>query len=235
MLKYLGLCTYIDILWEPLGHWIEFYPTAQKGKGTFLSFRLSPLANTTKPQPTFDLSEPLPASILKSHSPSIHNAPHCISLNTCSYYGTQTRRAHGRMSELLGDLLITVLFGTQASFTHPGIILPAKETLGDQELKTIVRKSQRNKSDRLVEYSGSALEDIGLHWVPYGREVLGYSVRVWRALTETLRSGNEQLMENKHHLLSKIADLTSLGRNLLVAKERAQDLCAYVVWQAARL
>ena len=57
-----------------------------------------------------------------------------------------------KMSELLGDLLITVLFGTQASFTHPGIILPAKETLGDLELKTIVRKSQRNKADRLVEY-----------------------------------------------------------------------------------
>ncbi|KAF8459411.1 hypothetical protein BGX38DRAFT_1264342 [Terfezia claveryi] len=109
------------------------------------------------------------------------------------------------MSELLGDLLITVLFGTQASFTHPGIILPAKETLGDLELKTIVRKSQRNKADR---------------------EVLGYSPRVWRALAETLRNGNEQLVENKHHLLSKIADLTSLGRNLLVAKEKAQDLCA---------
>ncbi|RPB25869.1 hypothetical protein L211DRAFT_835950 [Terfezia boudieri ATCC MYA-4762] len=109
------------------------------------------------------------------------------------------------MSELLGDLLITVLFGIQASFTHPGIILPAKETLGDLELKTIVRKSQRNKADR---------------------EVLGYSPRVWRALAETIRNGNEQLVENKHHLLSKIADLTSLGRNLLVAKEKAQDLCA---------
>ncbi|KAF8422649.1 hypothetical protein EV426DRAFT_161305 [Tirmania nivea] len=109
------------------------------------------------------------------------------------------------MSELLGDLLITVLFGIQASFTHPGIILPPKETLGDLELKAIVRKSQRNKADR---------------------EVLGYSPRVWRALAETIRSGNEQLMENKHHLLSKIADLTSLGRNLLVAKEKAQDLCA---------
>ena len=70
------------------------------------------------------------------------------------------------------------------------------------------------------------LEDMGLHWVPYDREVLGYSTRVWRALAETIRSGNEQLMENKHHLLSKVADLTSLGRNLLVAKEKAQDLCA---------
>ena len=56
------------------------------------------------------------------------------------------------MSELLGDLLITVLFGTQASFTHPGIILPKKEALGDSELRAIVRKSQRNKADRLVQH-----------------------------------------------------------------------------------
>ena len=77
--------------------------------------------------------------------------------------------------------------------------------MGDSELKAIVRKSQRNKD---------------------AREVLGYSRRVWRTLTQTLRSGNEQLLENKHHLLSKIADLTSLGRNLLVAKEKAQELAA---------
>ncbi|KAF8475816.1 spinocerebellar ataxia type 10 protein domain-containing protein [Kalaharituber pfeilii] len=109
------------------------------------------------------------------------------------------------MSELLADLLITVLFGTQASFTHPGVILPDKESLCDNELKAIVLKSQRDKESR---------------------EVLGYSLRVWRALTSTLRSGNEQLMENKHHLLSKVLDLTSLGRNLLVAKEKAQDLAA---------
>ncbi|KAI5807371.1 spinocerebellar ataxia type 10 protein domain-containing protein [Peziza echinospora] len=109
------------------------------------------------------------------------------------------------MSELLADLLLTVLFGTQASFTHPGIILPAKESLGDSELKTIVRKSQRNKE---------------------AREILGYSPRVWRGLTETLRSGNDQLIDNKHHLLTKIADLAALGRNLLVAKEKAQDLAA---------
>lgn len=58
------------------------------------------------------------------------------------------------------------------------------------------------------------------------REVLAYSPRVWKALTETLQSGNEQLEENKHNLLPKIADLASLGRNLLVAKEKAQNLCA---------
>ena len=54
------------------------------------------------------------------------------------------------MSELLADLLITVLFGTQASFTHPGVILPAKESLGDTELKSIVRQSQRVKEARFV-------------------------------------------------------------------------------------
>lgn len=63
---------------------------------------------------------------------------------------TARASAHDKMSELLADLLITVLFGTSASFTHPGVILPAKESLGDLELKTIVRKSQRNKAERLV-------------------------------------------------------------------------------------
>jgi len=80
--------------------------------------------------------------------------PHCISLRQLIQVrsGTQTTVAHDKMSELLGDLLIMVLFGTQASFTHPGIILPAKETLGDLELRAIVRKSREIKDDRLVQY-----------------------------------------------------------------------------------
>lgn len=133
------------------------------------------------------------------------------------------------MSQLLPELLLTVLFGTQASFTHPGIILPQKESLSDSELKAIVRKSQRQKDARygccFPPYLGFLGENRANQ---YGccREVLGYSPRVWKALTETLRSGNDQLVENKHHLLSRIADLASLGRNLLVARERAQNLAA---------
>ncbi|KAH8153766.1 uncharacterized protein LAJ45_01533 [Morchella importuna] len=106
---------------------------------------------------------------------------------------------------LLPELLLTVLFGTQASFTHPGVILPQKELLGDTELKNIVKKSQRSRE---------------------ARETLGYNPRVWRALTETLKSGNDQLIANKHHLLPKVWDLAILGRNLLAAKEKAQDLSA---------
>lgn len=51
---------------------------------------------------------------------------------------------------LLPELLLTVLFGTQASFTHPGVILPQKESLGDSELKAIVKKSQRSREARCV-------------------------------------------------------------------------------------
>lgn len=106
---------------------------------------------------------------------------------------------------LLPELLLTVLFGTQASFTHPGVILPQKELLGDSELKNIVKKSQRSRE---------------------ARETLGYNPRVWKALTETLKSGNDQLVANKHHLLPKVWDLAILGRNLLAAREKAQDLSA---------
>lgn len=63
-------------------------------------------------------------------------------------HSTCSSTPHDTMSELLADLLIIVLFGTQASFTHPGVILPAKESLGDIELKSIVRRSQRNKAER---------------------------------------------------------------------------------------
>ncbi|KAL7275318.1 hypothetical protein RUND412_001743 [Rhizina undulata] len=106
---------------------------------------------------------------------------------------------------LLPELLLTVLFGTQASFTHPGVILPQKETLGDNELKGIVKRTQRSRE---------------------ARETLGFSPRVWKALMETLRSGNDQLVANQHHLIHKVWDLTVLGRNLLAAKEKAQNLAA---------
>jgi hypothetical protein len=53
---------------------------------------------------------------------------------------------------LLPELLLTVLFGTQASFTHPGVILPQKESLGDSELKNIVKQSQRSREARYVFY-----------------------------------------------------------------------------------
>lgn len=58
------------------------------------------------------------------------------------------------------------------------------------------------------------------------RETLGNSAKVWRAMTETLRAGNDQLLVNKHHLLTKVWDLTILARNLLAAKETAQNLAA---------
>jgi hypothetical protein len=59
------------------------------------------------------------------------------------------------------------------------------------------------------------------------REILGFSERVWKAMTETLLAGNDQLAQNKHHLLPKVWDLVLLARNLLAAKERAQNLAAY--------
>lgn len=46
-------------------------------------------------------------------------------------------------------------------------------------------------------------------------------------MTETLQAGNDQLTQNKHHLLPKVWDLVLLARNLLAAKERAQNLAAY--------
>jgi len=49
---------------------------------------------------------------------------------------------------LLPELLLTVLFGAQASFTHPGIILPPKELLGDSELKGIIKRTQKSREAR---------------------------------------------------------------------------------------
>jgi hypothetical protein len=46
-------------------------------------------------------------------------------------------------------------------------------------------------------------------------------------MTKTLMAGNDQLIQNKHHLLPKIWDLILLARNLLAAKEKAQNLAAY--------
>ena len=107
---------------------------------------------------------------------------------------------------LLEDLLLTLLFGVQASFTHPGIITPASESTGDAELKNVVKQTQRSRE---------------------AREILGYSERVWKSMTETLQAGNEELIQNKHHLLPKVWDLVLLARNLLAAKEKAQNLAAY--------
>lgn len=59
------------------------------------------------------------------------------------------------------------------------------------------------------------------------RETLGFSQKVWRSMTETLRAGNDELQGNKHHLLPKVWDLAILARNLLAAKEKAQNLAAY--------
>ncbi|PWW72594.1 hypothetical protein C7212DRAFT_359915 [Tuber magnatum] len=103
---------------------------------------------------------------------------------------------------LLPELLLTVLFGAQASFTHPGIILPSKELLGDSELKAIIKRTQKSRD---------------------AREVLGFSPRIWEALTETLRAGNDQLTANKYNLVPRVRDLVILGRNLLATKEKAQN------------
>ncbi|KAA8894355.1 spinocerebellar ataxia type 10 protein domain-containing protein [Sphaerosporella brunnea] len=106
---------------------------------------------------------------------------------------------------LLEDLLVTLLFGVEASFTHPGILIPTVESTGDAELKNVVKTTQRSRESR---------------------ETLGFSERVWKAMTETLLAGNDQLVHNKHHLLPKVWDLVLLARNLLAAKERAQNLAA---------
>ena len=45
-------------------------------------------------------------------------------------------------------------------------------------------------------------------------------------MAETLQAGNDQLQQNKHHLLPKVWDLVLLARNLLAAKEKAQNLAA---------
>lgn len=112
---------------------------------------------------------------------------------------------------LLEDLLITLLFGTQASFTHPGILIPTVESTGDAELKNVVKETQRSRP---------------------ARETLGFSQKVWRTMTETLRAGNDQLQANKHHLLPKVWDLAILARNLLAAKEKAQNFAAVEGFEA---
>lgn len=68
---------------------------------------------------------------------------------------------------LLPELLLTVLFGTQASFTHPGVILPQKESLGDSELKAIVKKSQRSREARCV--FPCMKRDYGIDYLPERR------------------------------------------------------------------
>jgi len=145
--------------------------------------------------------------------------------------------------QYLPDLLLTVLFGVQASFTHPGILSVDKERLGDSELKGIVKRTQSSTE---------------------AREILAFNPRVWTALCETLRAGNAQLAgvythdidhtkkkkddkgkeshvgcrcheggvdaagvkKDKSYLLPKVWEVVILGRNLLATKERGQDLAA---------
>jgi hypothetical protein len=49
---------------------------------------------------------------------------------------------------LIEDLLITLLFGAEASFTHPGILIPTVESTGDTELKNVVKQTQRSREAR---------------------------------------------------------------------------------------
>lgn len=49
---------------------------------------------------------------------------------------------------LIEDLLITLLFGVGASFTHPGIFVPTVESTVDSELKNVVRQTQTSREAR---------------------------------------------------------------------------------------
>ncbi|KAK6537270.1 copper transport protein [Orbilia ellipsospora] len=80
--------------------------------------------------------------------------------------------------QYLPELLLAVLFSIQASFTHPGVLSPDKEKLGDDELRAIVKRTQTSSE---------------------AREVLAFNARVWSAMTETLRSGNDELSGCEHH------------------------------------
>ncbi|KAK6337140.1 copper transport protein [Orbilia javanica] len=80
--------------------------------------------------------------------------------------------------QYLPELLLAVLFSIQASFTHPGVLSADKEKLGDDELRAIVKRTQTSSE---------------------AREVLAFNARVWTAMTETLRSGNDELGGCEHH------------------------------------
>ncbi|KAK6346571.1 copper transport protein [Orbilia brochopaga] len=84
--------------------------------------------------------------------------------------------------QYLPELLLAVLFSIQASFTHPGVLSPDKEKLGDDELRAIVKRTQTSSE---------------------AREVLAFSARVWAAMTETLRSGCDELSGCEHHFDSQ--------------------------------
>ncbi|KAF3933681.1 hypothetical protein ABW19_dt0200891 [Dactylella cylindrospora] len=80
--------------------------------------------------------------------------------------------------QYLPELLLAVLFSIQASFTHPGVLTSEKEKLGDDELRAIVKRTQTSSE---------------------AREVLAFNARVWTAMTETLRSGCDELGGCEHH------------------------------------
>ncbi|KAF3905250.1 hypothetical protein ABW21_db0204459 [Orbilia brochopaga] len=86
--------------------------------------------------------------------------------------------------QYLPELLLAVLFSIQASFTHPGVLSPDKEKLGDDELRAIVKRTQTSSE---------------------AREVLAFSARVWAAMTETLRSGCDELSGCEHHFDAPMA------------------------------
>lgn len=58
------------------------------------------------------------------------------------------------MSQFLPDLLLTLLYGMEAMFTHPGIILSAKEKLAEDEFKEIIKQTASNKAARWVQLGG---------------------------------------------------------------------------------
>jgi len=58
---------------------------------------------------------------------------------------------------LLEDLLVTVLFGVAASFTHPGILIPTVESTGDAELKNVIKQTQRSREARWAAIRSSFL------------------------------------------------------------------------------
>ena len=49
---------------------------------------------------------------------------------------------------LVEDLLVTLLFGAEATFTHPGILVPSVESTVDSELKNVVKQTQRSREAR---------------------------------------------------------------------------------------
>ncbi|KAJ6256181.1 hypothetical protein Dda_9016 [Drechslerella dactyloides] len=125
-----------------------------------------------------------------SHKPNSHATDRPTSRSI--YVPYRSLRCKDAMTQLqfLPELLLAVLFSIQASFTHPGVLSPDKEKLGDDELRAIVKRTQTSSE---------------------AREVLAFSARVWAAMTETLRSGCDELSGCEHHFDSPAATPTAAG------------------------